>query len=110
MEGSMGVVDDVLKAFDRIPIWKRLQNVPTEVDELRERVAALEKLVDGKAPGEPCPFCGAPAYRLDHVDMNGQREVYKCQSCEKEREVRLDLLQKRPASRASKPRGRPFGF
>ena len=37
----MGIVDDVLKVLDRIPIWKRLQEVPREVDELKKRIAAL---------------------------------------------------------------------
>jgi hypothetical protein len=88
----MGIVDDVLKVLDRIPIWKRLQEVPSEVDELKKRIAALEELVSGKAPGDACPFCGARAFRLDRVDMHGIREVWKCEACNKMREVRLDLL------------------
>ena len=30
----MGIVDDLLKALERIPIWKRLGEVPDEIDEL----------------------------------------------------------------------------
>lgn len=95
----MGVVDDVLKAFDRIPIWKRLQTVPSEVDELKAKVAALEEVLGGKVPGDACPFCGALAFRLDRVDMHGEREVWKCRSCEQQREIRLD----RPGQIARRP-------
>lgn len=87
----MSIVDDVLKAFDRIPIWKRLQETPKEIDDLKERVATLEALLNGKRPGDACPFCGALAFRLDVVNQHGQREVWKCQECHKTREVRLDL-------------------
>jgi hypothetical protein len=38
----MGIIDDILKALDRIPAWKRLQEVPSEVDQLKAKVAALE--------------------------------------------------------------------
>lgn len=90
----------MLKAFDRIPIWKRLQTVPQEVDELKAKVAALEELVSGKALADACPFCGARALRLDRVDMHGDREEWKCQECGKTREIRLDRpgqLSRRPA-------------
>ena len=87
----MGMIDDVLKAFDRIPIWKRLQDVPGEVDELKTRIAALEELTSGKALADACPFCGTRAFRLDRVDMHGSREVWRCEVCKKIREVRLDL-------------------
>lgn len=38
----MGVVDDMLSA-DRIPIWKRLHQVPEEVDDLKHASARLRK-------------------------------------------------------------------
>jgi hypothetical protein len=28
----MGIIDDILKALDRIPVWRRLQEIPGEVD------------------------------------------------------------------------------
>ena len=88
----MGIVDDVLKAFDRVPIWNRLQTIPSELDELKARVADLEEKLNGKWPGDVCPFCGARAFRLDRVDMHGQREVWKCEACQKTREVRHDFM------------------
>ena len=34
----MGLFDNLLKALDRIPIWKRLQEVPFELDYIKQRV------------------------------------------------------------------------
>jgi hypothetical protein len=44
----MGLLEDVMKALDRIPVWKRLQGVPAEVDSLKGRIAALEEKLGGK--------------------------------------------------------------
>jgi hypothetical protein len=96
----MGVIEDVFKALDRVPLWRQLHEVPREVDELKARIGKLEELVNGKVPGDPCPFCGAPKFRLDRCDMHGVREVWKCEGCGKSREVRLDLTQ--PSSRLSR--------
>lgn len=60
----MGFVDDVMKVLDRIPGWKRLQEVPAEVDELKAKVAALEEKLGGKWPADICKFCGERAVRL----------------------------------------------
>lgn len=94
----MGILEDLLKALDRIPIWKRLQGIPKEVDELNQRIAALEEKLGGKWPGDVCPFCGAQAFRMERCDMHGQREVWQCGECQKKKEVRHDLM--RGASRS----------
>jgi hypothetical protein len=60
----MGFVDDVMKVLDRIPGWKRLQEVPAEVDELKAKVAALEEMLGGKWPADVCKYCGERALRL----------------------------------------------
>ncbi len=95
----MGMVDDVLKAFDRIPGWKRLQEVPSEVDELKSRVAALEAAL-ARCPGEACPFCGARAWRVKEVEMLGECEIWHCQECQKEREYRYDLAGQLPPAQS----------
>jgi hypothetical protein len=81
----MGVVDDVLKAFDRIPIWRRLQTVPDEIDELKSRLAALEEKLAGKWPADVCRFCGERAVRLSHTlranDKGVIREEWTCEAC-----------------------------
>jgi hypothetical protein len=80
----MGMVDDVLKAFDRIPGWKRLQEVPSEVDELKSRVAALEEKLGGKWPPDICRLCGARAARIghSHADKGIVTEAWVCAECQ----------------------------
>jgi len=29
---DMGILDDILSALDRIPVWKRLQELPAKID------------------------------------------------------------------------------
>ena len=41
--------------FDRIPAWKRLQQIPSELQELKTRVAALEEKLAEEATGERLP-------------------------------------------------------
>lgn len=81
----MGVLDDVWNALDRIPIWKRLQEVPDEVDDLKKRVADLEEKLNGKWPAEVCRYCGERATRLSMsvgpTDKGAMREEWLCASC-----------------------------
>ncbi len=88
---AMTLIDDVLNVLDRIPIWKRLQEVPAEMDDLKARVSELEEKLGGKWPGDVCPFCGARAFRLERADKHGQREIWHCEECGKKREVRHDI-------------------
>jgi ribosomal protein L37AE/L43A len=87
----MSIIDDVLKAFDRIPIWKRLQEIPAETDALKQRVADIEEKLNGKWPADVCRFCGERAVRLDRSLIDGKgmvQEHWQCAKCEKE-DVRL---------------------
>jgi hypothetical protein len=80
----MGMVEDILKVLDRLPGWKRLQEVPSEVDELKSRVAALEEKLGGKWPPDVCALCGARAARMGHrhVDERGTvAERWDCEDC-----------------------------
>ena len=99
----MGVLEDVRKLLSEIPLWKELGTIPDRTKALEERVAALEGMLNGKRPGDTCPFCGAQSFRLDHVNMHGQREVWKCTdaACGKSREIRRDMVEKnqRPPTR-----------
>jgi hypothetical protein len=83
--GTVGILEDIQKSLDRIPIWKRLGEVPAEVDDLRRRVAELERQLNGKWPPDVCRFCGARAVRLrDHKgpDMQGiVTELWTCAEC-----------------------------
>lgn len=77
----MGIVDETLKVLDRIPIWKRLGEVPDEIDDMKKRVAALEKMLGGKWPADVCKACGARALRMQS-SMIG-RQHWLCAECKK---------------------------
>ncbi|MGM4891250.1 hypothetical protein [Tardiphaga sp. 839_C3_N1_4] len=100
----MGILEDFRKMLADIPLWKELGTAPERIKALEEKVAALEQLTGGKRPGDSCPYCGAASFRLDHVDMHGQREVWKCTdvACGKSKETRHDLM--------NKPRGKAGTF
>ena len=87
----MGVLEDMLKALDRIPGWKRLQEIPSEVDELKKKVAALEEKLGGKWPPDVCRFCGERAMRLSATlgpSAGKMEEQWHCKECNKT-EIRL---------------------
>jgi hypothetical protein len=92
----MGVLDDVRKWLNDVPLWKELGTIPDRTKVLEEKVAALEAMLNGKRPGDVCPFCGAQSFRLHRVDMHGQREVWQCTdaACGQTREIRHDLMQR----------------
>lgn len=57
----MGMIEDVMKALERIPLWKRVSALPERTEQLEARVAALEAKLKGK-PGLLCPVCNAPEF------------------------------------------------
>ena len=81
----MGLLEDILNALDRIPVWRRLQGLPPEVDELKKRIAALEEKLGDKWPADVCKFCGARAARLQNMlgpDTKGNmRQQWACAEC-----------------------------
>lgn len=83
----MGVIEDIMKALDRIPVWKRLQEIPGEVDVLKQRVADLESRLGAKWPGDVCKFCGARTLRLSHTrPINSNQAIeqrWHCETCDK---------------------------
>jgi hypothetical protein len=84
----MGILEDLMKALDRIPIWKRLNEVPSEVGDLKQRVAELETKLEGKWPADVCRFCGERAARLDYMIPANEKGIYRedwlCEKCQKE--------------------------
>ena len=54
----MGHIEDIVKLLERIPLWKRLANLPDKVAELEKRLIEVENLLNGKAPPEICEKCG----------------------------------------------------
>ena len=59
----MGILEDVIKALERIPTWKRLQTAPERIDALDKRLSELEARMQ-PATGDRCPSCKAMAYKL----------------------------------------------
>lgn len=83
----MGMIEDVLAALDRLPLWKRLRETPDRVERLEARVAALEAKLSGK-PGMLCPVCNAPAFarvasKPDPTfgDLGVKLDSYRCSEC-----------------------------
>jgi len=81
----MGLLEDLFKALDRIPIWRRLQTVPDDVDALKTRMTALEETLNGKWPADVCKFCGERAARMSWSipadDKGITREEWTCGKC-----------------------------
>src|SRR5438552_16651732 len=86
----MGLLDDILKALDRVDAWKALQEVPAKTSALEKRVSVLEENL-ARAPGQACPFCGARAFRFKRTMTWGKSETCQCEDCKQERVYRYDL-------------------
>jgi hypothetical protein len=84
----MGLLEDVLRALERIPAWKRVHGMPAEVEALRARVEALERRLD-PATGDACPRCKAPTFRLMRTipepspfgALGALQDQFECSSC-----------------------------
>jgi hypothetical protein len=90
-ETAMGLIDDILKALDRIPGWKRVQELPDEVDALARRISELEEKLGGKWPPDVCRFCGARAMRMSGAygpNKGMVEERWECSKC-KRQDIRL---------------------
>jgi hypothetical protein len=88
----MGLLEDVAKVLERIPIWKRLQAVPGQVDELSQRIAELEEKLGDTWPPDVCKFCGKRAVRMVHCgppnEKGKSRQDWLCSECN-QNEIRL---------------------
>jgi hypothetical protein len=84
----MGMIEDILKALDRIPIWKRVSALPTEFDALKARVEALEARL-APATVDACPSCRAMTFKLIESrpeagpfgELGAREYVWQCSSC-----------------------------
>jgi len=82
---AIGMIEDVLKTLNRAPGWKRIGELPPEVDDLKQRVAALEEKLGGKWPPDVCKHCGARAVRMSgsRADEASKkvRQEWACREC-----------------------------
>lgn len=93
----MGMLEDVMKALERIPLWKRVSALPEGVDILEQRLATLEKLASGGTPSG-CPICKSATFarisarKHPHFgDVGLMLDLFGCEQCghqeERERSV-----------------------
>lgn len=83
----MGMIEDIMKALERIPVWKRVSGLPEQVATLEQRIAALEQRLAGSS-GTLCPMCNAPQFkrvssvRDAHFGFAGvMLDTFECQAC-----------------------------
>lgn len=84
----MGMIEDVMRALERIPLWKRVSALPERTDELERRIAAIEAKLSGKT-GELCPLCGEAGFRRTASrphpvmgDLGIIEDTFQCPSCQ----------------------------
>lgn len=88
----MGILEDVIKALERIPAWKRVTALPDEIAQLRARVAALEAKL-APATGDACPKCRTRNFTLTESrrapppwgEAGAMEDVWRCSHCNYER-------------------------
>ena len=85
----MGVLDDVRKWLNDVPLWKELGTIPDRTKALEEKVLELETKLSGKWPADVCKFCGERGMRLYHSfpglgDRGNMREDWQCEKCGKQ--------------------------
>ncbi|ECZ8127622.1 hypothetical protein F8606_21685 [Salmonella enterica] len=83
----MGILSELNTLLEKIPLWKKLQHVPDEIELLKKRVEQLENDVKS-THGKRCPKCGEMTFTLDRTEsdptfgvLGVQRNVYTCSSC-----------------------------
>ena len=82
----MSTTSELLGLLDKIPAWKRINEVPARIDTLEKRLADLEKKMAGG--GDICPRCKQPTFALIESkpddtfgELGFQKRTYKCEAC-----------------------------
>lgn len=93
----MGMLEDVMKALERIPIWKRVIALPDRMDQLERRIAAIEKLAAGGAI-DGCPICNSFGFVRISTRKHPQfgaaglmLDLFRCEECEHQEERERDV-------------------
>lgn len=83
----MSMLSELNTLLEKIPVWKRLQAMPQEIEELRKRVEQLEAAMQPKGH-DICPRCHQHTFALVRTEqdptfgeLGAQRRVYECTSC-----------------------------
>lgn len=79
---------DINELLEKIPIWKRLIQLPDRIDEIEKRIKTIEDKISGS--GELCPYCQQPAGKLLEIkphpvtgDLGVNVYYYECTNCHK---------------------------
>lgn len=83
----MGLLEDIMLALERIPVWKRVKALPDEVEALKARINSIEQRMAGGS-GHLCPKCSSPQFKLESSNPNRQfgrvgilDDSFKCAEC-----------------------------
>lgn len=83
----MTVLSELTDLLKQWTVWKRVEEAPNRIDELEQRVKALEEAL-AKCPGEGCSMCGERAMRLTWqsgakgpLDKRLQAQTWTCAAC-----------------------------
>lgn len=100
----MGMIEDVMRALERIPVWKRVSALPTEIESLKQRVAAIEQQLAGGA-ADACPMCGAREFvrvatKSDPMfgAVGFMLDTFQCRKCQHSEDRQRDAMQVPPTS------------
>jgi hypothetical protein len=81
----MSTIGDLTKLLEQIPIWKRINALPAQIDALAARVSSLEEELTKRPSLEQCPICGAGNMKVTSVhehptlgDVGIQERTLKC--------------------------------
>ena len=86
----MSTTSSVISILEKIPLWKKIQKLPEEFEELKIKLSELEEKLNTSSVIK-CPACGAYKYfvietkepRYPHLKRAGVKvRVYKCDKCE----------------------------
>jgi hypothetical protein len=93
------MIEEILKALERLPLWKRISAMPSEVEALQARVTALEARLAGTT-GPLCPVCNAPGFtktgsRPDPIMgvMGVMQDSFQCPACNHKEDRQRDTFQ-----------------
>jgi hypothetical protein len=68
----MSAIGDITKILEKIPLWKRLGELPAQVDAIQARVTALEEELKKRPPLEKCPICSSGDMKVTAVHPHPQ--------------------------------------
>jgi len=89
------MIKDINELLEKIPIWKKLVQLPDRLDGIEKRLKSIEDKMSGS--GELCPYCKQPTLQLLEIKPHklfGEAGLkvgsYKCNNCKKDFKKELE--------------------